>query len=148
MVQPSHPNMTNGKTIALPIWAFVGKMMSLLFNMLSGCVIAFLPRSKSLSISWLWSLLAVILESKKIKPVTVFIFSPSICHEVMGLDVTIPLTLLGSKRNTLNPSVAYWPDIWHLSYPRWNGAGCCKPTIIGEIGHLLANTKVCSNSVA
>ena len=68
---------------------FVGKVMSLLFNTLSRFVIAFLSRSKHLLISWLQSLSTVILEPKKIKSVTVFIVSPSICHEVMGLDVTI-----------------------------------------------------------
>ena len=73
-----------GKNIALTRWTFVGKVMSLLFNMLSGFVIAFLPRSKRLLISWLQSPSAVILESKKIKSVTVSIVSPSICHEVMG----------------------------------------------------------------
>ena len=77
------------KTIALTIWTFVGKMMSLLFNMLSRFVIAFLPRSKRLLISWVQSLSTVILKPKKIKSVTVSTVSPSICHEVMGLDVII-----------------------------------------------------------
>ena len=77
------------KTIALNIQTFVSKVMSLLFNTLSRFVIAFLSRSKHLLISWLQSLSTVILEPKKIKSVTVFIVSPSICHEVMGLDVTI-----------------------------------------------------------
>ena len=84
IVQLSHPYMTSGKTIALTIWTFVGKVISLLFNMLSCLVISFLPRSKRLLISWLQSPSAVILEPKKIKSVTVFIVSPSICHEVMG----------------------------------------------------------------
>ena len=86
IVQLSHPYMTTGKTTALTRWAFVGKLMSLLFNMLSRLVIAFLPRSKRLLISWLQSPSAVILEPKKIKSVTVSIVSPSICHEVMGPD--------------------------------------------------------------
>ena len=85
MVQLPHPYMTTGKTIALTTQTFVGKVMSLLFNMLFRFVIAFLPRSKCLLISWLQSTSAVILEPKKIKSVTVSIFSPSICHEVMGL---------------------------------------------------------------
>ena len=72
------------KNHSLTIHTFVGKVMSLLFNMLSRFVIAFLPRSKHLLISWLQSLSAVILEPKKIKPVTVSIVSPSIGHEVMG----------------------------------------------------------------
>ena len=81
--------MTIGKTIALTRWTFVGKVMSLLFNMLSRFVIAFLPRSKRLLISWLQSLSAVNLESKKIKSLTVSIVSPSICHEMMGPDAMI-----------------------------------------------------------
>ena len=88
-VQLSHPYMTTGKTIALTKWTFVVKAMSLLFNMLSRLVIAFLPRSKCLLISWLQSPSAVILEPKKKKSVTVFIVSPSICLEVMSLNVMI-----------------------------------------------------------
>ena len=86
MVQLSHPYMTTGKTIALIKQTFVGKVMSLLFNMLSRLVITFLPKSKCLLISWLDSPSAVILEPKKIKSVTVSIISQCICHEVMGLD--------------------------------------------------------------
>ena len=80
--------MTTGKIIVLTIWTFVGKVMSLLFNMLSSFVIAFPLRSKCLFISWLQSPSALILEPKKIKSVTVSIFSPCICHEVMGPDTT------------------------------------------------------------
>ena len=83
IVQLLHPYTTAGKTIALSKQTFVSKVMSLLFNMLSRLVIAFLPRSKCLLISWLQSPSAVILEPKKIKFVTVSIVSPSICHEVM-----------------------------------------------------------------
>ena len=89
MVQLAHPYVTTGKAIALTRWTFVGKAMSLLFNMLSRFVIAFLPRSKHLLISWLQSPSAVILEPKKIKSVTVSIVSPSICCEVVGLDAMI-----------------------------------------------------------
>ena len=89
MVQLSHPYMTTGKTIALTRQTFVGKVMSLLFNMLSRFIIAFLPRSKRLLISLLPSPYAVILEPKKIKSVTASVVSPSICHEVMGLDAII-----------------------------------------------------------
>ena len=89
MVQLSHPYMTTGKTIALTRWTFVGKVMSLLFNMLSRFVIAFLPRSKRLLISWLQSPSAVILEPKKIKSITVSTVSVCICHEVMGPDAMI-----------------------------------------------------------
>ena len=78
--------MTTGKTIAWTKWIFVGKVMSLLFNMLSRFAITFLPRSKRLLISWLQLLSAVILELKKRKCVTVSIVSPFICHEVLGPD--------------------------------------------------------------
>src|SRR5574340_186638 len=88
-VQLSHPYMTTGKTIALTGRTFVGKVMSLLFSMLSRLAIAFLPRSKRLLISWLRSPSAVILEPQKIKSVTVSIVSSSICHEVMGPDAMI-----------------------------------------------------------
>ena len=84
-----HLYMTTGKTIALTRWNFVGKIMSVLFNMLSRLVIAFLPRSKRLLISWLQSPSAVILEAKKIKLLAVSIVSPSICYEVMGPDTMI-----------------------------------------------------------
>ena len=113
IVQLSHPHMTTGKTIALTGWTFVGKVMSLLFNMLSWLVITFLPRSKHLLISWLQSPSSVILEPKKIKPLTVSIVSPSICHEVMGLNAmilvfwilsfkpTFPLSSFTSSRDVL-----------------------------------------------
>ena len=85
--------MTTGKTIALSRWTFVSKVMSLLFNMLSRLVIAFLPRGKRLLISWLQSPSAVILETPKIKSVTVSIDSPFICHEIMGPDAMIFICL-------------------------------------------------------
>jgi len=89
IVQLSHPYMTTGKSITLTRWTFVGKIMSLLFSMLSRLVIAFLPRSKHLLISWLQPPSAVILEPKKIKSLTVSIVALSICHEVMGPDAMI-----------------------------------------------------------
>ena len=89
MVQLSHTYMSTGKTIAFIRRTVVGKIMSLLLNMLSGLVMAFLPRSKHLLISWLQSPSAVILEPLKIKSVTVSTVSPSISHEVMGLDAMI-----------------------------------------------------------
>ena len=90
IVQLSHPYMTTGKTTALTRWTFVGKVTFLLpFNTLSRLVIAFLPRSKHLLISWLQSPSAVILESQKIKSGTVSTVSPSTCHEVMGPDAMI-----------------------------------------------------------
>ena len=89
IVQLSHPYVTTGKIIALTRQTFVGKVMSLLLNMLSRLVITFFLRSKCLLISWLQSPSAVILEPPKIKSVTVSIVSPSICHEVMGPDAMV-----------------------------------------------------------
>ena len=88
-VQLSHPYMTTGKTIALTRCTFVGKVMSLLLNMLSRLVITFLPRSKHLLISWLQSPSSVILEPRKIKSDTASTVSPSTSHEVMGLDAMV-----------------------------------------------------------
>ena len=89
IVQLSHPYMTTGKTIALTRWTLVGKVMSLLLNMLSKLVITFFPRSKRLLISWLQSPSAVILEPQKIRSDTVSIVSPSIYLEVIGPDAII-----------------------------------------------------------
>ena len=89
IIQLSHPYMTTGKTIALTRQTFVGKVMSLLLNMLSRLVITFLPRSKDLLISWFQSPSAVILEPPKIKSDTVSPVSPSICNEVIGPDAMI-----------------------------------------------------------
>ena len=91
MVQLSHLYKTTGKTTALTIWIFVGKVMSLLFNMLSGFVITLLPGITCLLIAWLQSLSAVILEPNKKKSVIVSTVPPSICHEVMGPDAMIPV---------------------------------------------------------
>ena len=109
IVQLLHPYMTTGKIIALTRWTFVGKVMSLLFNMLSRLVIAFLPRSKHLLISWLQSPSAVILEPFFetfffIKPLTVSTVSPSICHEVMGPDATILVSWMLSFKPTFSLS--------------------------------------------
>ena len=89
IVQLSRPYMTTGKTIALTRQSFIGKVICLLFNMLSSLVIAFLLRSKCLLISWLQSPSAVILEPKKMKSLTVSIVTPSICYEVLGPNATI-----------------------------------------------------------
>ena len=94
IVQLSHPYMTTGKTIALTRQILVGKVMSLLSNMLSRLVITFLPRSNHLLISWLQAPTAETLEPEKIKSVTVYIVSPFICHEVMGLDAMILVFLM------------------------------------------------------
>ena len=89
IVQLSHPYMTTGKTIGLTRWTFVGKVMSLLFNILSRLVIAFLPRSKHLLISWLQSPSAVIFGAQENKVSHCFILSPLICHKVIGPDAMI-----------------------------------------------------------
>ena len=95
IVQLSHPYMTTGKTIALSRQTFVGKVISLLFNMLSRLIITFITRSKRLLISWLQSPSAVILDPSKIKSATVSTVSPSICHEVMGPDATVLVSKVG-----------------------------------------------------
>ena len=89
IVQLSHPYMTTDKTITLTRWTFVDNVMSLLFNMLSRLIITFLPRSKHLLNSWLQSPSAVILEPRKIKSATLSTVSPSICHEVVGMQASI-----------------------------------------------------------
>ena len=99
LVQLSHPYMTTAKIIALTRWTFVGKVMSLFFNMLSRLVIVFLPRSKHLLISWLHSPSAVIFKPPKIKSVTV---SMSICHEVMGPDAMMLVFLMLSFKPTFH----------------------------------------------
>ena len=95
IVQLSHPYMTTGKTIALSRQTFVGKVISLLFNMLSRLIITFIPRSKCLLISWLQSPSAMILDPSKIKSATVSTVSPSICHEVMGPDAMVLVSKVG-----------------------------------------------------
>ena len=100
----SHPYMTTGKIVALTIHFFVVKVISLLFNTLSRFVIAFLPRSKCLLMSWLQSPSAVILEPEKIKSDTVSTYSLSICHEVMGLDATILVFWMLSFKPAFSPS--------------------------------------------
>ena len=94
IVRLSHPYMTTGKITALTLWTFVGKVMSLLFNMLLRLVTAVFTRSKRLLISWLQSLSAVSLEDKKIKSLPVSTVSPSICREVMGRDYGLQPTRL------------------------------------------------------
>jgi len=116
MVQLSHPYMTTGKTIAFTRCTFVGKVMSLLFNILSRLVIPFLPRSQHLLISWLQSPSAVILEPKKIKSLTVSIVSPSICHKVVGLDAMIFIFwMLSIKRTFLLSSFTFIKRLFSYS---------------------------------
>ena len=132
-VQLSYPYMTTGKTIALTRWTFVGKVISLLFNMLSRLVITFLPRSKHLLISWLQSPSAVILEPQKIKSDIVSTLSPSIYHEVMGPDAMILVFWMFSFKPTFSllsftfikrlfsSSSGYWYfwGCWYFSWQSW-----------------------------
>ena len=114
-VQPSHPYMTTGKTIAFTRQTFVGKVMSLLFNMLTRLVITFLPRSKCLLISWLQSPSAVIMEPRKIKSDTVSTVSPSISHEVIGPDAMIWVFWMLSFKPTFSLSSFTFKAILTLS---------------------------------
>ena len=120
IVQLSHPYMTTGKTIVLTRWTFVGKVMSLLFNMLLRLVTTFLPRSKCLLISWLQSPSAMIWEPPKIKSVTVSTVSPSICHEVMGLDTMILIFWMLSFKPNKSKKLCRWLWRWWNS-PQGNG---------------------------
>ena len=120
-VQLSHPYMTTGKTIALTRRTFVGKVMSLLFNMLSRLAITFLPRSKSLLISWLQSPSAVILEPKKIKSDTVSTVSPSISHEVMGIYTLLYVKEIDSG-NLLYDAGSLNLVLWD-NLEGWDGVG-------------------------
>ena len=104
IVQLSHLYMTTGKTIALSIWTFISKVMSLLFSTLSRFVLTFLPRGNHCLISWLQSPSAVILEPRKRKSITAPRFSPSVCHEVMGLDAMILVSLIFSFKLAFSPS--------------------------------------------
>ena len=109
IVQLSHPYMTAGKTIALTRRTFVGKIMSLIFNILSRLVITFLPKSKCLLISWVQSPSAVNLEPRKIKLATVSTVSPSISHEVMGLDALILVFWMLSLNQLFHPPLSLSP---------------------------------------
>ena len=123
MVQLSHPYMTTGKTIAVTRWTLVVKVLSLLFNMLSRFVIAFLPRSKRLLISWLQSPSAVILEPKKIKPVTVSTVSPSICNQVMRLDAVIFVFLMLTFKPGFSPLFHFHQEALQFLFTFWPKGG-------------------------
>ena len=145
--------MTTGKTIALTRWVFVSKVISLLFNMLSRLVIAFLPRSKHLLISWLQSTSAVILKLKKIKSATISTGSSSICHEGMGLDAMIfifwmlnfkpafSLSFFTSSRGSSAP--LHFPPLewyhlyiwgyWYFSHNLDSSLGFIQPSISHDV---------------
>ena len=116
LVQLSHPYMTNGKNIALTRWTFLGKVMSLLFNMLCRLVITFLPRNNRLLISWLQSPSAVILEPPKIKSVTVSTVPPSICHEMIRPDAMVLVFWMLSFKPTFSGP--------HKGHQNWWPIGC------------------------
>ena len=139
IVQLSHPYVTTGKTIALTRRTFVDKVMSLLFNKLSKLVIAFLPRSKHLLISWLQSPSAEILETKKkIKFVTVSTVSPSMCHEVMGPDAIIFVFWMLSFKPTfsLSSSFTFIKRLYGL--PRWLSSkkSACNAGALRDLGSI------------
>ena len=124
MVQFSHPYVTTGKPVALTVWTFVAKVMSLLFNMLSRFLTTFLPRSKHLLISWLQSSFSAILEPKKIKSLTLSIFYPSICHDLVAQMVKPLSTMQETRLQSLgwedllekemanNSSILAWKTPW------------------------------------
>ena len=115
--------MATGKTIALTRWTFVGKVMSLVFNMLSRLVITFLLRSKHLLISWLQSPSAVILEPKKIKSVIVSMVSPSICHEMMRLDAMILVFWMLSFKPTFSFSFHFHQETFEFLFTFYHKGG-------------------------
>ena len=142
IVQLSHPYMITGKTIALIRQTFVGKVMSLLFNMLSRLVVTFLPRSKRLVISWLQSPSAVILEPKKIKLLTVSIVSPSICHEVMGPDAMILVSWMLSFKPTFSlSSFTFIKRFFHSSSFFSSKTSLCERSNLSKswMMHILVN---------
>ena len=129
IVQLSYPYMTTGKTIAFTRWIFVGKVMSLLFNMLSKLVIAFLPRSKHLLISWLQSASAVILVPPKRKSVTVSIVSPSLCHELMRPDAMIFFFWMLSFESTLSSPLSITSRGYLVHFFHKGGVICISEVI-------------------
>ena len=130
MVQLSHPYVTTGKTIALTIWTFVSKMMSLFFNNLSRSVIAFLSKSKHLLISWLQLLSTVIWEPKKMKSVTASTFPPSICHEVLGPDAMSLDFLILSSKPAFSLSHPYQEALqFFYTLCHWSGIICTSEVV-------------------
>ena len=139
IVQLSHPYMATGKTIALSRWTFVGKVMSLLFNMLPRLVITFLQRSIRLLIWWLQSPPAVIFEPKKVKSLTVSLVTPSICHEVMGPDGMILVFWILSFKSTFFPFLFYFRKealYFFLAFCPKSGVICISEVIDISPGNL------------
>ena len=136
IVQVSHPYMTTGKAITLTRWTFVGKIMSLLFNLLSRLVITFLPRSKCLLISWLQSASAVILEPRKIKSLTVSLVSPLVYHEVMGPDAMILIFLMLSFKPAFSLSSFTFIKRLFFTFCHKGGVICISEVIDISPGNL------------
>ena len=144
MVQLSRLYITTGKTIALTRQTFVGKVMSLLFNMLSRLVIAFLPRSKCLLISWLHSPSAVILELKKIKSVTVSIVPPSVCHEVMGPDAVVLVFWMLSFKPTFSTLLFHFhQEALYLLFAFCHKDGVICISEVIDISHSNLDSSLC-----
>ena len=135
--------MTTGKTTALTRWTFVGKVMSLLFNMLSRSVIIFLPRSKHLLISWLQSPSAVILELPKIKSVTVSTVSPSICHEVMGPDAMIFVFQMLSFKPTFSLFPFHFQEALYFFFTFFHKGGVICITEVIDISPSNLDSSLC-----
>ena len=140
--------MTTGKTTALTIRTFVSKMMFLIFNALSRFIIAFLPRIKHLLISWLQSSSSVILESKKIKSLTVSTVSPSICHEMMGPDAMIlvlwMLSFLNVEGFTAKEQKETFQAAWTAADLPWGGSfeGCVHFSFYNSLNWMVYSVSV------
>ena len=143
MAQFLHPYMTTGKAIALIIWTFVYKVMSLLLNMLTGLVITFLPRSKHLLISWLQSPSAVILEPRKIKSATVSTISPSIWHEVMGPDAMIFVFWMLSFKPTFSLSSHFHQEAFQFLFTFCHKGGVICISEVIEISPSNLDSSLC-----
>ena len=143
IVQLSHPYKTTGKTIALTRQTFVGKVMSLLFNMLSRLVMTFLPRSKYLLISWLQSPYAVIFEPPKIKSVTVSTVSPFICHEVMGPDAMILVFSMLSFKPTFHPPLHFHQEALLFFFTFYCKGGVISVSEVTDISSDSLHSRLC-----
>ena len=143
MVQLSHPYKTTGKTIALTRRTFVGKVISLLFNMLSRLVIAFLPRSKCLLILWLQSPPAVILGPKKIKSVPVSVVSPSIYHEVMRPDALILVFWMLSFKPAFHSPLSFHQEVLQFLFALYCKGSVISISVVIDISPGILDSSLC-----